>query len=155
MPIKIQVSPNEIKNTGKKGRLPMMISATAAGSAEDFGSTGDYYGQGQKHQLIEIKPSSSSSHGLALCSSSGNMSVSTSRSKRVSVNATGNEINTKHEQFDLSVAMMLGIRFSVGKTWHDERQRRKEGSLDGNFSKEDFQKVDKSIFPYAPDIITK
>ncbi len=124
----------------------------------NFGSASDCYEKGLSQQPLPLNltTSSSSSHGLALCNSSGNMSVSTTRSsKRASVNAPGNEINTKHEQFDLSVAMMLGIRFSVGKTWHDERQRRKQGSFDGTFSNEDFQKVDKSIFPYAPEIITK
>jgi len=92
------------------------------------------------HDQLAIKPSGSSG--------------SSCRSKRVSVNADGKEINTKHEQFDLSVAMMLGIRFSVSKTSHEEKQRRAENFLDGKFTNEDFQKIDKSIFPYTPDIVT-
>lgn len=157
MPSKIQVSPTEVRNTAKKGRLPLITMSGSVGLAENFGSDSDCYDKGSNLQPwpLNFTSSSSSSHGLALCNSSGNMSVSTTRSKRASVNAPGNEINKKHEQFDLSVAMMLGIRFSVGKTWHDERQRRKQGSFDGTFGNEDFQKVDKSIFPYAPEIITK
>jgi len=92
------------------------------------------------HDQLAIKPSGSSG--------------SSCRSRRVSVNADGKEINTKHEQFDLSVAMMLGIRFSVSKTSHEEKQRRVENLLDGKFTKEDFQKIDKSIFPYTQDIVT-
>jgi len=74
-------------------------------------------------------------------------------SKRVSVNVDGTAIDTEHNHYDLSVAMMLGIRFSVEKSAFDQRKRVKAGGQLGTLRADDFIKTEKYVFPYTKDVL--
>jgi hypothetical protein len=75
--------------------------------------------------------------------------------KRISVNVDGNNIDEEHDHYDLSVAMMLGIRFSVEKSAFEQQKRIKAGAQAGALTDDDYTKTEKYVFPYSKDVLKK